>query len=93
MENRELERYLEEEFIPRYVELKKDKEDPEEMFPHLQLHRIQKLNLSEEDFKEVMNYLSERGIHVSGRDTAIEGELEKCLIVLYSLNHLNQRKL
>ena len=76
MENRELERYLEEEFIPRYVELKKDKEDPEEMFPHLQLHRIQKLNLSEEDFKEVMNYLSERGIHVSGRDTAIEGEFE-----------------
>ncbi len=73
----ELEEFLEKEFIPSNVTLKKKvKSTDDKLYPFIKLGSIVKLRLSELEFKHVLNYLDDNGIIVRGKDSTVDGEFE-----------------
>ena len=75
----DLERFLDEVFIPQHVTMKKRKikgTDQYEVFPSIQLNKIVGLRLSELEEKQAINYLKEQGIRVRGVNSTLDGEFE-----------------
>lgn len=75
---KELDKYLENTFIPSYVirKQRKNKDGEKENYLSVKLSMILKLKLSEAEFEHVMNYLKERNIQVSGKDAMLSGEFD-----------------
>lgn len=75
----ELDKFLENEFIPENVSLKKKKkseDNSDTLYPFIQLSAINKLNFNDLEFKHIMDYLKDKGIIVRGNDPTIDSEFE-----------------
>lgn len=75
----ELEYFLENEFIPKNVQIKKkwDKDINDYIFyQSIQLNKIVKLKLSEQEVEYVMEYLEDKGIRVAGKSSSLVGEFD-----------------
>ena len=75
----ELDKFLEEQFIPENVVMmkKRKSEDSEgNLYPFIQLNKITKLRLSDLEVKHAMEYLKSRGITVRGIDSSIDQEFD-----------------
>lgn len=73
-----LERYLDKFFIPKYVAYKriKGKSFDEDRCLSIQFNKILSLKCSDEEVKYIMQYLSDRDIHVGGFVSTLEGEYD-----------------
>ena len=71
----ELDKFLEDVFIPKYIHTKVRKSDIYgKQYQSIQLNAITKLCLSEDEVKHVFEYLNEQGIIVCGTAVMPEGE-------------------
>ncbi len=73
----DLESYVDEFLIPTYAKMKHiyhEKEDYQENYLSIPLNVMKDLKFSDEEFIEVMEYLKQRNIWVSGIDSTILGE-------------------
>lgn len=74
-----LDTFLEESFIPNYLQMRKniDKKTEEVSYiPSIRLKYIIELRFCELEVIHVMNYLNEKGIRVTGSSTSLIGEFE-----------------
>jgi len=75
----ELDKFLEEQFIPENVVMMKKRKSVDKegnLYPFIQLNKVTKLRLSELEEKHVMEYLKSKGITVRGIDSSIDQEFE-----------------
>lgn len=74
----ELEQYLDKVFIPKNISYKKikGKSFDEEKCLSIQFNRILSLKCSNEEVKYIIQYLSDRDIHVGGFVSTLEGEFD-----------------
>lgn len=74
-----LDRMLEKDFIPKYIKIKKkmDKITGDiEVFASIALFQIQRLKLSEDEIKYVIDFLGKRDIQVFGKNSTLDSEFE-----------------
>jgi len=76
---KELEKFLEEEFIPLNIDMKRKKNTETgdyDLYPSIQLNKIVKLRFSEVEVKAVLKYLDKKGIRVGGTNHSLDSEFE-----------------
>lgn len=76
---KKLDKFLEEEFIPFNVKMKRYKNAKTgdlDFIPSIPLNKIISLKTSELEVKHILNYLSDQGIRVSGYSQDLDGEFE-----------------
>lgn len=78
----ELDDFILNHFLPDNVQMKvnfsRNRKDlsTKKPYPSVQLNKIVKLGLSEQELRHVLNFIQNEGIHVGGKASEIEGEFE-----------------
>lgn len=87
-----LEKFLDKDFIPNCIQTKKvkDKETGDiELYSSIQLNKLTKLKLSEQELKHAIEFLEERDIRVAGINSTLDSEFGNYdYVVTYKAHHL-----